>query len=118
MGRGGFARGGGRRPRRGSGRSAVDRAHARPQGASSPAAESARRTAARLEALLAAKGITVADVALALGVRSIDVARWRRGQPIPAYRRAELEARIERLEVVDDPATGERFLRLRPGGRA
>lgn len=94
------------RGRRGSGRAAKDRSHSRPPGAASPAADSAGRVASLLESLLAAPGITVADVARALGVRPVDVARWRRGQPISSYRRAELEARIRGLEVVTDSETG------------
>ncbi len=121
MGRGGGGGGagagggrGGRRGRRGSGRAAVDRSHSRPVGAPSPAAESGRRTAGLISRLLAAKGVTVADVARALGVRPVDIGRWRRGTPIPGYRRAELESRLERLEVVSDEETGRPVLRLRP----
>jgi hypothetical protein len=92
--------------RRGSGRAAKDRSHSRPPGAASPAAASAGRVAAMLGGVLAAPGITVAAVARALGARPVEVARWRRGQPIPGYRRAELEARIARLEVILDAETG------------
>lgn len=107
-GRGGGGRGG-RRSR--------DRAHARPASAASPAAESAARVSALLERLLAQPGATVTEVARVLGVRGIDVARWRRGQPIPFYRRAELEGRIARLRVEQDPDSGERLLGLAPEPR-
>jgi len=104
---------GGRGGRRGSGRASVDRAHSRPAGAPSPAAESGRRTAFHIARLLATKGITVADVAHAPGVRPIDIGRWRRGTPIASYRRVELESRLERLEVVFDEETGRPSPRLR-----
>jgi hypothetical protein len=51
-------------------------------------------------------GIRVADVARALGVRGIDVARWRRGQPVALYRREDVEKKLARLRVEVDPVTG------------
>jgi hypothetical protein len=62
-------------------------------------------------------GVTVGDVARVLTVRSIDVARWRRGQPIPSYRREDLEGRIGRLVVTLDAETNERILELAPAPR-
>jgi hypothetical protein len=69
-----------------------------------------------LERLLALPGVTVSLVAKALGVRGLDVARWRRGQPIPSYRREDLEDRIARLALVEEE--GERRLEVRPRGPA
>ena len=102
------------RGRRGSGRAAVNRAHSRPPGAARPAAEAGARVAGALAGLLAHQGVTVAAIAQALGVREIDVVRWRRGQPIPSYRRAEVEGRLARLRVVPDEETGRSRLEL-PG---
>lgn len=113
-GRGGRTGRAGRGGRRGSGRAAVDRAHSRPAGAPSPAAESGRRAAGFIARLLATRGVTVADIAHAVGVRPVDIGRWRRGSPIPGYRRAELESRLGRLEVVFDEESGRPSLRLRP----
>jgi hypothetical protein len=102
------SRGRGARRSRGTGRGARDRAHARPLARpEGPAAASAARVSAALERVLG-RGITVTDVALALGVRGIDVARWRRGQPVPRYRRDEMEEKIARLRVVEDPESGAR----------
>jgi hypothetical protein len=64
-----------------------------------------------LERLLARRGVSVTLVAKALGVRGLDVARWRRGQPVPSYRRDEIEDKISRLDVVEED--GEVRLELR-----
>ncbi len=100
--------------RRGSGRASSNRTHSRPATAPTPAAASAARVSAALERLLAQRGVSVTLVAKALGVRGLDVARWRRGQPVPSYRREDMEDRISRLEIVDEE--GERRLEVRPKG--
>lgn len=107
-------RGHGRPGRRGSGRSSSNRAHARPTEAPTPAAASAARVSAMLERVLSLPGVTVSLVAKALGVRGLDVARWRRGQPVPSYRRDDMEDRISRLALVEED--GERRLEVRPRG--
>jgi hypothetical protein len=91
----------------GSGRAPRNRSHARPPGAKAPAAESAARTTQLLAQLFGHRGVTVTLVAEALGVRELDVARWRRGQPIPAYRRVALEGKLAKLRVVVDEVTGD-----------
>jgi hypothetical protein len=62
---------------------------------------------AALERLCSA-GIRVAEIADALGVRGIDVARWRRGQPVALYRRDDIERRLAGLTIAVDPVTGSK----------
>jgi len=99
------------RGQRGRGNRSVNRAHRKPVSAPRPAAESAERVSGMLERLLARRGVSVTLVAKALGVRGLDVARWRRGQPVPSYRRDEIEDKISRLDVVEED--GEVRLELR-----
>jgi hypothetical protein len=80
--------------------------------AATPAAASAARVSAALERLLKQPGVTVSLIAKTLVVRAIDVARWRRGQPVPSYRREDIEDRLSRLVVVEEE--GERRLELTP----
>ncbi len=94
----------------------MNRSHSRPVGATSPAAESAARVAGAIQGLLAAPGITVADVGRVLAAKPIDVVRWRRGGGVPSYRRAEVEDRLARTRVVVDPDTGKNALALGAAG--
>lgn len=67
-----------------------------------------------LHALLRRRGVRVEELARLLGVKAADVSRWRRGRPVPGYRRAEIEGKLARIEVVADEETGE--IRLALGG--
>src|SRR5271156_6454760 len=92
---------GGRGGRRSRGRPGRNRAHSRPSTAATPAAASADRVSAIIERFMS-EGARVAEMADVLGVRGIDIARWRRGQPIARYRREEIEARLGQLSWVED----------------